>query len=85
MLRRFIEEFGLFLIPFGLFLVLLVVTGRNPFQFHHWSKQGFRLVLAGLFVVIMSLVYEGLFSERRSTGYVPPHMENGRLVPGQFR
>ena len=85
MLRRFIEEFGLFLIPFGLFLVLLVVTGRNPFRLHHWTRQGTRLVLAGLFVVIASLTYEGLFSTRSETGYVPPHMENGRLVPGQFR
>ncbi len=39
MLRRFIEEFGLFLIPFGLFLVLLVVTGRNPFRLHHWTGR----------------------------------------------
>lgn len=85
MLRRFIEEFGLFLIPFGLFLVLLVLTGRNPFRLHHWTAQGTRLVLAGLFVVIASLVYEGIFSSRSETGYVPPHMENGRLVPGQFR
>lgn len=85
MLRRFIEEFGLFLIPFGLFLVMLVLTGRNPLRLHHWSAQGLRLVLAGLFVVIASLIYEGIFSSRSETGYVPPHMENGRLVPGQFR
>ena len=41
--------------------------------------------LAGLAVVIGTLVYEGLFSERRPGGYVPTHMENGRLVPGGFR
>ena len=32
-----------------------------------------------------SLVLTGLFSERHPDGYVPAHMENGRLVPGQFR
>lgn len=85
MLRRAIEEFGLFLIPFGLFLFLLVLTGRNPFRLHYWSRQAVRLVLAGLFVVIASLLYEGLFSERSAHGYIPPHMENGQLVPGRFQ
>jgi hypothetical protein len=36
-------------------------------------------------VVIGTLIYEGLFSERRAGGYVPTHMENGRLVPGEFK
>ncbi|GJE12555.1 MULTISPECIES: DUF6111 family protein [Methylobacterium] len=85
MLRRVLEEFGLFLIPFVLFLVYLVLAGRNPLRRGHWDPHLLRLVLAGLAVVIGTLVYEGLFSERRPGGYVPTHMENGRLVPGGFR
>lgn len=85
MLRRVLEEFGLFLIPFGFFLVYLVLAGRNPLLRVHWDRHLARLVIAGLAVVIGSLVYEGLFSERRTGGYVPTHMENGRLVPGAFR
>ena len=85
MLRRVLEEFGLFLVPFALFLVYLLLSGRNPLRRVHWDPHLFRLVLAGLAVVISTLVYEGLFSERRSAGYVPTHMENGRLVPGGFR
>jgi hypothetical protein len=85
MLRRVLEEFGLFLIPFALFLVYLVLAGRNPLRRAHWDAQLLRLTLAGLAVVIASLVYEGVFSERRPDGYVPAHMENGRLVPGGFR
>jgi hypothetical protein len=85
MIRRLIEEFGLFLIPFALFVVYLGATGRNPLQMVHWTAQGRRLVLAGLLVVLASLLYEGFFSVREETGYVPPHMENGRLVPGQFK
>ena len=85
MLRRVLEEFGLFLIPFALFLVYLVLAGRNPLRRVHWDPHLLRLALAGLAVVIGSLVYEGLFSERRPGGYVPAHMENGRLVPGGFR
>jgi hypothetical protein len=85
MLRRVLEEFGLFLIPFALFLVYLVLAGRNPLRRVHWDPHLWRLAMAGLTVVIGTLVYEGLFSERRAGGYVPTHMENGRLVPGEFR
>ncbi|KST61592.1 hypothetical protein AO398_02785 [Methylobacterium sp. GXS13] len=85
MLRRLIEEFGLFLIPFVLFVVYLLLVGRNPLRRVHWDPHIVRLVLAGLAVVIGTLVYEGLFSERRAGGYVPTHMENGRLVPGEFK
>jgi hypothetical protein len=85
MLRRVLEEFGLFLIPFALFLVYLLLVGRNPLRLVHWNAQVLRLTLLGLAVVIGTLVYDGLFSERREDGYVPAHMENGRLVPGHFR
>lgn len=85
MLRRVLEEFGLFLIPFGLFLLYLVLLGRNPLRRAHWDRWLVVLTLLGLAVVIGSLVYEGLFSERRAGGYIPTHMENGRLVPGTFR
>ncbi|MCJ2118659.1 DUF6111 family protein [Methylobacterium sp. J-001] len=85
MLRRLIEEFGLFLIPFVLFVVYLLLVGRNPLRRVHWDPHIVRLVLAGLAVVIGTLVYEGLFSERRAGGYVPTHMENGRLMPGEFK
>lgn len=85
MLRRLIEEFGLFLLPFGLFFAYLLLVGRNPLQRVHWDAQAFRLIVAGLVVVIASLVFTGLFSERHATGFVPTHMENGTLVPGTFR
>lgn len=85
MLRRVLEEFGLFLLPFALFFAYLLIVGRNPLQRAHWDAHLLRLVVAGLAVVIASLIYSGLFSERSATGYVPAHMENGRLVPGQFR
>ncbi len=85
MLRRLIEEFGLFLVPFALFCAYLLVTGRNPLRRVHWDGQSLRLALAGIVLVIASLVYTGLFSARSTSGYVPAHMENGRLVPGQFR
>lgn len=85
MLRRFMEEFALFLLPFGLFFAYLLLVGRNPLRRAHWNVPFFRLVMAGLALVIASLVLTGLFSERHAAGFVPAHMENGTLVPGTFR
>ncbi|WP_350449299.1 DUF6111 family protein [Escherichia coli] len=42
-------------------------------------------MMAGLGIVIASLVLSGLLGERHGEGYVPAHMENGRLGPGRFQ
>ncbi|WP_163094538.1 DUF6111 family protein, partial [Acinetobacter baumannii] len=63
----------------------LLLVGRNPLHRTHWDAQIFRLVMAGLGIVIASLVLSGLLGERHGEGYVPAHMENGRLVPGRFQ
>lgn len=85
MIRRVIEEVLLFLLPFLLFALYLAVSGRRPHDRTHWDGQVFRLTLAGLGLVILSLVATGLFSERHRGGYVPPHLENGQVVPGRFQ
>jgi hypothetical protein len=85
MLRAIIEEVLLFVLPFGLFAGYLVVKRRNPFDVEHWSRHVFWLAVAGLAMAIVLGLYSG-FSARRSQGaYEPPHMEDGKLVPGRFR
>ncbi|MCK2054374.1 DUF6111 family protein [Methylobacterium sp. 37f] len=85
MIRRVLEEFLIFLSPFLVFALFLAITGRKPYDRAHWTGQAFRLTLAGLGLVILSLVAIGLFSERHRGGYVPPHLENGQVVPGRFQ
>ncbi|GLS45206.1 DUF6111 family protein [Methylobacterium brachythecii] len=85
MLRWIIEEVPLFAIPFIAFACFLVLMRRNPLQAEHWEEHWLRLVFAGAAVVVASLVLTGLFAPRHPDGYVPPHMENGRIVPGQFK
>lgn len=84
MLRTLIEEFLLFVLPFCLFAGYLVVRRRNPFDVEHWSGHLFWLSVVGLLLGIASFVYAGLVAPRHSGAFVPPHVENGRLVPGQF-
>lgn len=85
MFRKIIEELLIFLLPWALFYGYLVVAGRNPHQRRHWDGQVFRLTMAGILFVILSLVVVGLFGERHRSGYMPPRIENGRVVPGTFQ
>ena len=85
MVRWILQEVGLFGLPFLLFALYLVLSRRSPLAREHWDPQWTRLILAGLFVVIASLVMTGLTAQRHGDGYVPPHFKDGRLVPGQFR
>ena len=85
MLRTIVEEVLLFLIPFGLFALWLAATRRSPLARSHWSGATVWLVIAGLAVALLSLVVAGLTAERHAHGFVPTHMENGRVVPGTFR
>ncbi len=85
MIRAVIEEALLFLIPFGIFALFLILKRRNPFHLVHWSESTAWLVIAGLACVVGALVITGLTAQRQTGAFVPPHLENGRIVPGQFR
>lgn len=84
MLRTLIEEFLLFVLPFCLFAGYLVIRRRNPFKVEAWSGHLFWLSLVGLGFGIASFIYAGITAERHTGAFVPPHVENGRVVPGQF-
>lgn len=85
MLRSILEEFGVFALPFLAFALYLLVIRRSPLVRAHWDPYWTQLILAGLFAVVASLVMTGLTAQRNDDGYVPPHLEKGRLVPGRFQ
>ncbi|GJD94226.1 DUF6111 family protein [Methylobacterium iners] len=85
MIRKLVEELLLFLLPFLLFYGYLAVLGRKPHARASWEGYIFRLTMTGIALVIASLVYAGLTGESHRGGYVPPRLENGRVVPGHFQ
>ena len=85
MTRAIIQEALLFLLPFAAFALYLVVLRRNPLAWSSWSAHVSWVAIAGLAVVIASLVLGGLLAERHTGAFVPTHVENGRVVPGQFK
>ncbi|HEY8566233.1 MAG TPA: DUF6111 family protein [Beijerinckiaceae bacterium] len=85
MSRVIFEEAVLFLAPFLLFGLYLVLRRRNPFHGSEWEGKVGWLLIAGLAIVVTSLLLTGIFAGRSTGQFVPTHIENGRVVPGQFR
>ncbi len=85
MIRAIIGEAIFFFLPFILFFLFLALRSRNPTRWDEWEGKIGWLVIAGLACVIAGLVYFGMTREQHRGGYEPPRMENGRIVPGQFK
>jgi hypothetical protein len=84
MTRAVIQGLVLFLLPFVAFAAYLVIRRRNALIWSSWSKQSVWLVIAGLCLVVLSLVATGLMAERQTGIYVPSRVEDGRVIPGHF-
>lgn len=84
MLRSLVEEIILFFVPFALFAFWLLATKRNPLDIAHWSGARFALTVAGLVLVIASLIVAGVLAPREQGGYTPPTFVDGELRPGRF-
>ena len=82
MIRRFLYEALLFLLPFALYAVYLRLAERDQNETtrkHPWTF----LFASGLVLVAASFVIWGVTEGSGQQGvYVPPHVENGRVVPG---
>jgi len=86
MLRAAFESLALFLSPFAVFALYLVLRARYPLEMEHWTRgRLFTLTLAGLILVLASLIFLGLTAERGHGVYIPAHIENGALVPGRIQ
>ena len=87
MIRPVLLEIGVFLIPFGIYVVFLLATRSGVLMPSAWPIQLVaRLVLGSLVLVIVSLVMLANFSgSSPNSTYTPARIENGKLVPGVER
>ena len=83
MIGRLFFDLLLFLSPFALYAVYLRLEKRDaeaPKRAYPWTP----LFAAGLALVAVSFLYLGVTEGAGQRGvYVPPHVENGRVVPGR--
>jgi hypothetical protein len=84
-LVRFLLEVALpFLAPFLAFFAYRLLVTRGRFFLEH--TPWYMLIAFGILLAISSLVsfaFTGGFAPEGT--YVPPHVEDGRIVPGEVR
>ena len=82
MIRRFLYEALLFLLPFALYAAYLRLAKQEEVDAtrkHPWTF----LFASGLALVAASFLIWGITEGSGQQGvYVPPHVEDGRVVPG---
>jgi phosphoglycerol transferase MdoB-like AlkP superfamily enzyme len=76
--RRLLYDVLLFLLPFAVYGIYWQLSGRTARK-HPWSA----LFIIGLVLVVLSFVWWALAEGEPPEGvYVPPHVEDGHIVPG---
>jgi hypothetical protein len=83
MIRRLFYDLLLFALPFALYWAYLQISGHEDAEGHARSHPWTALFIAGMVLVAASFVLWGLSEGEPANGvYVPPHIENGAIVPG---
>jgi hypothetical protein len=86
MWRALLEPVLLFLSPFLAYALVLGLRRRYPLGSDHWTQGAVStLGLIGLVLAVAGMLFLGIFAERHVGGYVPAHIENGKLVPGRIQ
>ena len=84
MIRPLLTEIVIFLIPFAIYALFILMSRANVMHASSWPLHIVaRLVFGSLLLVIVSLVLLAHFSGAPpGSTYTPAHIENGRLIPG---
>lgn len=87
MIRSIFTEVGLFLVPFALYVVFLLATRAGAIHPDAWTlRRVATLVIVSLILVAGSFLVLAQFSGAPpGSTYVPAHVENGGLIPGETR
>lgn len=87
MIRPLLTEVGIFLVPFVVYALFLIATRAGVLTAAAWPFRTVAVLTAiALALLLASFVLLAHFSGASpGSTYVPAHMENGRLVPGETR
>jgi Family of unknown function (DUF6111) len=85
MAREVLEPLALFLSPFAVYALYLLLRARYPLEVQHWTRGRVSIMtLVGLAAAVLGLIAINAFAPRGRGVYIPAHVENGVLVPGRI-
>jgi hypothetical protein len=87
MIRPVLTEVALFLAPFVVYAVFLWATRAGVLDAESWSRQRLAwLTIAALALLLGSFFVLAQFDHSPpGSTYVPAHVEDGKLVPGEAK
>jgi hypothetical protein len=87
MIRPIAIELALFLTPFALYALFLWATRAGVLHPDAWSTPRLAwLAITALVLMIASFAFVVEFAGAPpNAAYVPPHLENGKLIPGTVK
>jgi heme/copper-type cytochrome/quinol oxidase subunit 3 len=87
MIRPLLTEIALFLTPFAVYAVFLWATRAAVLDPKSWSRPRLAwLTIAALVLLLGSFFVLAQFEHAPpGSTYVPAHVENGKLIPGEAK
>jgi hypothetical protein len=89
MIRVVIENVLLFLLPTAMYIGYVLLTRRTAAPGHSVLNEAplVWLFVAGALLVAATLAYYASITPGGTIGkvYIPPHMKDGRIEPGQLK
>jgi heme/copper-type cytochrome/quinol oxidase subunit 3 len=87
MIRAILTEVALFVTPFVLYALFLAATRAGVLDPQSWPPKVLAILTAvALLLLLASFLWLAQYKGAPAgSDYVPPHMEDGKLVPGQIR
>jgi hypothetical protein len=87
MLRPFIFEAVLFLLPFLAYAFYLLLRGKSGFSLRGWEAAPLLTLLAASVLCVAAglALFAHYGGAPPGTAYIPAHMENGKLVEPETR
>ena len=87
MIRPVLTELAFFLTPFAVYAVFLWATRAGVLDANSWSRPRLAwLTIAALVLLLGSFFVLAQFEHAPpGSTYVPAHVENGKLIPGEAK
>jgi hypothetical protein len=83
--RPVLEPLALFLSPFAVYALYLMLRARYPLEVEYWTRGRVSVMtLIGLGAAVLGLVAINVFAPRGRGVYIPAHVENGVLIKGRI-